>query len=113
MCYVAVVNGRTVVREARRRAGITQAELAERVGTTQSSIARLENGGTEASLARIDLLVRACGLDLVIELDEGRVDPDEWQQALRNLAMTPDERLHSLLAAVQFAAAGREAVRRR
>lgn len=106
------MNGRTIVREARRRAGLTQAALAERTGTTQSSIARLETGVTDASLARIDLLVKACGLDLVIELDVGRVDADEWTQARRNLTLTPDERVRSLVAAVEFVAAGRRALGR-
>lgn len=101
------MNGRTVVREARRRAGLTQAELAARAGTTQSSIARLETGATDASLARIDLLVRACGFDLVIELDAGRVDPDEWSRAQRNLARSPDERVRDVVAAARFVVAGR------
>ena len=34
------MRGNHLVREARKRAGLTQAELAARVGTTQSSIAR-------------------------------------------------------------------------
>ena len=107
------MNGRTLVREARRRAGLTQAELAARAGTTQSSIARLETGATEASLARIDALVRACGLDLVIELDADRVDPNEWQQARHNLRLTPEQRVRSLIAAVAFLEAGRVAMGRR
>ena len=106
------MNGRSLVREARRRAGLTQAELAHRVATTQSSIARLEAGTTDASLARIDLLIRACGFDLVIELDDGGVDPDEWSQAQRNLGMSMDDRVRSLVAAVGFIAAGREAMQR-
>ena len=103
------VNGRTIVREARRRAGLTQGELAVRTGTTQSSIARLETGATEASLARIDLLVRACGFDLVLDLDRGRVDPDEWQQAERNLTLSPDQRVRNVVAAATFVLAGRSA----
>ena len=55
---------------AARRAhlGLSQAELAERVGTTQSAIARLESGGRPP---RIDTLLRiadALGCDLDVEL---------------------------------------------
>ncbi len=108
------MNGRTLVREARRRSGLTQAELAERVGTTQSAIARLEAGATAPSLARVDQIVRACGLTLVVELDDaGRIDPDEWQRAQRNLALTADERLASAVRAAQFVLSGRQAVGRR
>jgi ribosome-binding protein aMBF1 (putative translation factor) len=39
----------------RTRAGLTQTELARRMGTTQSSIARIESGG---SLPTIDMLAR-------------------------------------------------------
>ena len=100
------------MREARRRAGITQEELAARVGTTQSAIARLEAGTTAPALARIDALVRACGFSLAIELD-GALDPDEWARARRNLALTPDQRLTSAVNAARFVLAGRGAARRR
>jgi transcriptional regulator with XRE-family HTH domain len=56
-----------LIREARRRAGMTQAELAAQVGTTQSAIARLECGA-EPSLRRVAELVRACGLELRVSL---------------------------------------------
>lgn len=39
----------------RRRAGLTQVELAERMGTTQSAVSRLESGRT---LPTLDLLER-------------------------------------------------------
>jgi ribosome-binding protein aMBF1 (putative translation factor) len=39
----------------RTRAGLTQTELARRMGTTQSSIARIEGGG---SLPTLDMLAR-------------------------------------------------------
>jgi ribosome-binding protein aMBF1 (putative translation factor) len=52
----------------RRARGLSQAELAERCGTTQSAIARLESGGRPP---RIDTLLRvAAALDcnLLVEL---------------------------------------------
>lgn len=44
-----------LVYNVRTRAGLTQTELARRMGTTQSSIARIESGG---SLPTIDMLAR-------------------------------------------------------
>ena len=56
------------MREARLRAGLTQTQLAERVGTTQSAIARLERSRSTPSLARLRQLVAACGLELRVRL---------------------------------------------
>jgi transcriptional regulator with XRE-family HTH domain len=49
--------------KARRAAGLTQAEVAARMGTTQSSIARLErDGGGGISLRRFIDYALACGM---------------------------------------------------
>ncbi len=80
-----------LVREARKRAGLTQRELAERTGTTQSAIARLENGGTAPSLELVLALVRACDLDLDVSLVER--DDADWWQAGAVAAMTPEQRV--------------------
>jgi predicted transcriptional regulator len=56
------------VAERRTEMGLSQRELAELVGTTQSAIARLERGGRPP---RIDTLLRiadALDCDLVVEL---------------------------------------------
>jgi ribosome-binding protein aMBF1 (putative translation factor) len=56
------------VADRRRALGLSQAELAELVATTQSAIARLESGGRPP---RIDTLLRianALDCELVIEL---------------------------------------------
>ena len=56
------------VAERRQELGLSQRELAELVGTTQSAIARLERGGRPP---RIDTLLRiaeALDCDLVVEL---------------------------------------------
>lgn len=70
--------GNDLVREARKRVGLTQRELAERAGTTQSAIARLESGGTAPSFDLVLRLVRLCGLDLDVMLVE-RDDSDMAQ----------------------------------
>jgi ribosome-binding protein aMBF1 (putative translation factor) len=57
------------VSERRRELGLSQAELAHLVGTTQSAIARLESGGRPP---RIDTLLRiaaALDCDLVVKLE--------------------------------------------
>ena len=56
------------VAERRQASGLSQRELAELVGTTQSAIARLERGGRPP---RIDTLLRiadALECDLVVDL---------------------------------------------
>jgi len=60
--------GGELVREARRRAGLTQKELADRAGTTQSAIARLESGRTSPSLERLEWLLKLCGISLIVRL---------------------------------------------
>lgn len=48
----------------RTRAGLTQTELARRMGTTQSSIARIEGGGSLPTLGMLARLARATGTSL-------------------------------------------------
>ena len=55
--------------EARARAGLTQAELAERMGTSQSAVARLESGTARPSVATLEKLARATGSKLRIALE--------------------------------------------
>jgi ribosome-binding protein aMBF1 (putative translation factor) len=48
----------------RTRAGLTQTELARRMGTTQSSIARIEGGGSLPTLEMLSRLAHATGSTL-------------------------------------------------
>jgi transcriptional regulator with XRE-family HTH domain len=57
---------RELVHRLRSDAGLTQAELAERMGTTQSAIARMEGGGTRPTLDTLERLATAVGADLVV-----------------------------------------------
>jgi DNA-binding XRE family transcriptional regulator len=54
--------------EARHQAGLTQAELAARMGTTQSAIARLENARRMPSLAMVARYAAAVGQRLDFHL---------------------------------------------
>jgi len=59
----------SVIAEARRRAGLTQAELGRRLGIPQSKIARWERGHRTPSLERVREIVAACGLQLTIGVE--------------------------------------------
>ena len=95
----------SLVREARRRAGLTQAELAGRSGTTQSDIARLESGRRLPTLERVRALVNACGFDLALGL---RTQDDDWAAVSRNLALSVEDRWDKTVAAARFVRIARD-----
>lgn len=61
---------RAMVFRLRSEAGLTQAELAERMGTTQSAVARMEGGGTRPTLETLEKLAAAVGGELVVGVGE-------------------------------------------
>ena len=54
---------------ARTQAGLTQAEVAERMGTTQSTVARLEGGNAAPSLRSLQRYAHAVGCRAVVRLE--------------------------------------------
>ncbi len=58
----------SLVREARRSAGLTQAALAETIGTTQPAIAKIESGRTLPRLDLLDRIARATGRPIILTL---------------------------------------------
>ena len=56
------------VRKARETVGLSQRELAARMSTSQAAVARLEAGGTSATLATLHKAAAALGLELSIDL---------------------------------------------
>jgi len=71
-----------LIREARRRAGLTQSQLARRVGTSQPAIARYEKARAMPDLATLFRIVEACGLELRLQLAE----PDRQRQSTERTA---------------------------
>jgi ribosome-binding protein aMBF1 (putative translation factor) len=57
------------VYRAREAAGLTQTELARRMGTTQSAIASIEAGARTPTVDLLERLARACGRHLTITID--------------------------------------------
>lgn len=88
------MNGGDLIRTARKRAGLSQRELAELLATTQPVIARWERGTSSPSFERVVEAIRACGLDLGVRI----VTPDDQHALLvqDNLRRTPSERLDRL-----------------
>jgi ribosome-binding protein aMBF1 (putative translation factor) len=60
-----------LVREMREDAGLTQAELARKIGTTQSVIARLEDAEyTGHSLTMLERIAAVCGVALKLHAEK-------------------------------------------
>lgn len=55
---------------AREKAGLTQAELAERIGTDQASISRIERGERNITLETLAKLAKVLGLRVTVEAVE-------------------------------------------
>jgi transcriptional regulator with XRE-family HTH domain len=89
----------SVIREARLRAGLTQAELADRTRRDRSVIARWEQGVVAPSLDTLLELVRACGFDLPLELVS--YDDDRVARLQKNLILSPERRVRRLMTAVE------------
>jgi transcriptional regulator with XRE-family HTH domain len=93
----------TLLREARLRAGMTQQEVAERIGTNRPQIARWEAGAMAPSLDTLLDLVRACGFDLPLELVP--LEPVEDESLRQFQQLSPERRLDQMLD--RFSTAGR------
>lgn len=80
-----------LIREARRRAGFSQVELAARVGTSQPAIARYERARSMPDLSTLHRIVEACGHELRLELTQ----PDAQRAAGEEAALerTVEERV--------------------
>lgn len=63
------------LRASRRRAGLTQAALANRAGTSQAAVAAYETGAREPSLATFQRLLAAAGARLEVVADGGPPGP--------------------------------------
>ena len=56
------------VRDAREAAGLSQRELAARMGTSQAAVARVEAGGVGATLTTLQRMAAALDLEVTVEL---------------------------------------------
>jgi predicted transcriptional regulator len=85
-----------LLRTARRRAGLSQRELADAAGVAQPAIARIESGRVQPRVDTLDRLLEACGWDLEVAPRLGiGVDRTVMRLLLR---LTPIERLELAVA---------------
>lgn len=87
------------LRQARRRAGLTQRELVARTGVPQSTIGRIESGRSDPRVSTLDLLLRACGDELDAVPRRGVGEDRTLPRGL--LRLTPDERIDGMAHAAE------------
>lgn len=86
-----------VIREARLRAGLTQAELAARLGRERAQVARWEIGAQEPSFANLRSVVEACGFAFRIEIAEREETPELDAELIVSVPQAPQQRVQALL----------------
>jgi transcriptional regulator with XRE-family HTH domain len=90
-----------LLRDARKRHGVSQHSLARRAGTTQSAISRIERDGVSPTVGTLAELLNLIGEDLVLGAEP--TDSGIDRSLIRaNLALSPQERLDRGLAFSDF-----------
>jgi transcriptional regulator with XRE-family HTH domain len=101
-----------LLREARSRHGLTQAELAARARTSQAAISRIERDVVSPSVATLGSLLDLMNEELVLEARE--VDWGHDESLLEsNLRKTPDERFRNGVSFSRWVERNRGSARRR
>ena len=91
------MTGAQIIREARLKAGLTQTELADRLGRDRAQVARWETGAQQPSFENLRTVVEACGFELKLEI-AGREDTPVLDAELeKTLLQAPQQRVQALL----------------
>jgi len=99
-----------ILQAARARAGLSQRRLAQRAGTTQSVVARIELGETSPTWQTLTRLVAAAGFELDTRITVRPVAGSHMlDDVARILSLTPEQRLREVANASRFASAVRRA----
>lgn len=88
-----------LLRNVRNKAGLTQAELAARAGTTQPVVARAERSDAKPTLDTLERLLDAAGYELELRARPRPRPAVDESQIVERLSWTPAERLASHTAA--------------
>jgi transcriptional regulator with XRE-family HTH domain len=104
------IHAAQLLRDVRRRHGLTQAQLAARARTSQAAISRIERGLVSPSVATLAELLRLMGEEL--GLDAKPVDHGLDLTLIREqLQRTPEQRVDVMAAFSNFALDLRKSVR--
>jgi transcriptional regulator with XRE-family HTH domain len=69
------MNAAAIITSARTRARLSKRELARRVGTSPAAIVEYESGRRSPTVDSLDLILRACGVDLALSfVDRGETE---------------------------------------
>ena len=79
------------------RAGLTQNELADRLGRDRAQVARWEIGGQEPSFENVCAVVEACGFTLKLEIADREENAELDAQLVVSVRQAPQQRVQALL----------------
>ncbi len=102
---MSMTNVGDLLRDARRRSGLDQAELARRAATTQTYVSRVERGVTVPSLPTLERLLHAMGLRLRLSVEAvptGNSDPAALRREF--LSSTAEHRIEEAMTLSMFIA---------
>jgi transcriptional regulator with XRE-family HTH domain len=103
------VNAGSILRYARRHAGLSQRQLAERAGVPQPAIARIESNAVSPRIDTLERLLAAAGTALEMWPRAGAgVDRTMMRAALQR---TPEERIAAAAVAARNLGVFRKATR--
>jgi transcriptional regulator with XRE-family HTH domain len=85
----------SLLRDARARARLTQAELARRLGISQAAVAKLERPQANPTIATLEGALRGTGQQLVLSIEPLTRGIDETL-VFEQLRLSPQQRLEQL-----------------
>ncbi|MGH3112894.1 MAG: helix-turn-helix transcriptional regulator [Gaiellaceae bacterium] len=86
-----------IIREARLRARLSQAELGSLVGRDRAQLARWESDAVQPAFETLNELVEACGFALDFVLRPRERDPAQDARLSKSVVRSPQDRVRKLL----------------
>ena len=103
IAILCAMTGGQLIAEARKRARITQTELAGRLHTHQPVVARWETERSKPDFETVQRAVRAAGFELSVSIHP--FDEHDLSLIRREMRLLPHQRLSGMVEAVRAVAA--------